>query len=236
MSLHTPDRSALVYAVLAPASPDAGQAIDMRHNRFYIAHECEFGFLTGTVFSRGFVIRLDADSMAGRHCLTFGSSRSSNIQLPLGDDVPEQVFYLFFDPGTHSLCIKNATSQAIWLSSLHPRGPPKCLYRTETSVTSSVQIQFGHTNRFRFYLHVNTEGMSELAAAHSWTISPLFLSQKINRRPPIPQKRPRSNSIERDSVQCKKRKSEPGQVASVAPCEGGCRDKAPSRRRWGLGR
>jgi hypothetical protein len=112
-----------VFAALVPTSTDAEHTLDLRHNYPHLVLESEllngspsFGDRDGRR-----LIRLDFASLLGRRCLSFGSSRLSNIQLPKADDICLQHFILFFDLRMQLLCIKDISLRGIGLSSLQTK-------------------------------------------------------------------------------------------------------------------
>ena len=196
-----------VFAAVAPVSTDAEQALGLRHNYRHLVLESELLNRPPSSGGRnGRLIRLDFTSLLGRRCFSFGSSRSSNIQLPKADDICPQHFILFFDLCTQLLCIKDTSLHGIWLSSLQTEQlPPRHLHNITVPLTSSMQLQFGDFNRFHFRL---------ILAKRTLATESLFANQFAmyarsighNNLQPRTKKRPRSSSSYALAEQYKRQK------------------------------
>jgi hypothetical protein len=188
-----------VYAILSPASPMAEDSLHLRRNRPFLTRRNQSDFPALAYDDCRTVIQLDFASTLGRGCVSLGSSRASDIQLPAGDGIHPQHVALFFDASTRMVNIKDTSPYGIWLCPLQPntKQPPTCLHKASTPITSSVLIQLGHNNRLRFELHVDTSGLCD---AHFTTYNKLIT---ILKEPPLRTKR-RQNSGSEDSHQYKR--------------------------------
>lgn len=131
------------FAVITPLSADAITMFKMPSNNSFLDESA-----TGYLFPR---MRLELANLLGRSCISFGSSRHNNVQVPEAKDIDNQQFVIRFEMQTGLLLISDTSSGGTWISSESTQSH-KLLKGATHPLLQETLVMFGRNRRFKFLL------------------------------------------------------------------------------------
>jgi hypothetical protein len=150
------------FAFLIPLTVDAREALELRANRGLLEDPKLYGDMAQVQSEGRYIAKLDFALLFGRLCLSFGSSRSDEVQFPPASDIDRHHFILHFQTHTAVLLLSDTSSKGIWVSDGLTQ-TRKLLHHTSFPLLQTVDIHFGQDCRYRFRIMVTESARNRMA-------------------------------------------------------------------------
>lgn len=137
------------FAFLEALSIDAEKALALQINRALLTNPEPDEIKSLIMIRQQQAVKLDFALLLGRRCLSFGCSRSDEIQFPLASDIDRHHFILHFDIQSEVLLLTDTSTRGIWLSDASIQ-TPRLLHRTTAPLLQTTDIYFGRDQRYQF--------------------------------------------------------------------------------------
>jgi len=148
-----------IFAVLIPLSDLARNVTMYNRNSMFSDYVANILPVSDPMIRQHQHQRLTKLSFAatmGRQCITFGSSRLNDFQIPMPDAVSHLHFTLFFDHMEHGLHMRNTSHHGTWVTA--GSGELEAMTRIDSTplpVPPVTHIRFGSDESLRWLLILN---------------------------------------------------------------------------------
>ncbi|USP75477.1 hypothetical protein yc1106_02751 [Curvularia clavata] len=138
----------------------------------------------GKVISKSRLVRFTFGAVAGRHCLSFGTSRSSDYILPSSEGVAPHHFILFINDHDPHLQLRSTCSQGLYVMSHFQEDVQVVAPNDTLKVPTPMTIRIGKEPgiKFKILLPNTTSEYHACLSAYRLTIQPPVAPSDRKRR------------------------------------------------------
>lgn len=146
-------QSMQVFAELLPLNPTSYSTMLLRPNLRHVVSESRVSTFDPTVVHHR-IIALSFAALLSRQCLSFGSSRSNDYQLPISSEVAPHHFLLFFNVQERQLYLRNTCSEGVYILSRTHGNLHIQSCDVPVQVISPMRLQIGQDNELTFEITI----------------------------------------------------------------------------------